>query len=41
MTWPDDAVVLIVAVVSPEFQPRRCASTEALVAVVPLYAVRM
>jgi len=33
--------VLIVAVVSPEFHPLRCASTLALVAVVPLYAERI
>ena len=36
ITWPGDAVVLMVAVVSPLFQPRRCASTAALVAVVPV-----
>jgi len=33
--WPGDAVVLIVAVVLPLAQPRRCASISALVAVVP------
>jgi hypothetical protein len=36
--WPGDAVVLIVAVVLPLAQPRRCASISALVAVVPEYS---